>query len=78
MKIKRITDQLVIREEVELQGCHNDCTEYFNKTRDIAELERRAGFDISNNISYKDKVECARRFGYYCYKSKTPKTCMLW
>lgn len=78
MKINKITEQLKIGEEVELQGCENDCTEYFNKTRDIAELERRGGFNIDNKLTTKDRVECVRLFGYYCYRRKTPKTCMFW
>jgi len=76
MKIKKIENMLDIEEQfdVELQGCLNDCTEYFCKTSGNYLLLKKAGFRVDGNISNADRRKALELFGFYCYKEMTPKT----
>ncbi len=79
MKINKINDQLRIADEVELQGCSDDCIEYYGKNRDIIELEKRGGWKADPHKDSASAIrEAKRQFGYYCWLQKTPKTCIYW
>lgn len=74
MKIKKIENMLDIEEQfdVELQGCLNDCKEYFCKTYGNYLLLKKAGFRVDGN-SNADRRLAKELFGFYCYKEMTPK-----
>ncbi|MBR5513160.1 MAG: hypothetical protein IKV85_04140 [Ruminococcus sp.] len=79
MKIEKIENGFVNEFEGEAQSCWDDCTEYRGKTSGINSLIRRAGYkgdasrsDLNHLAEIKDV------FGYYCYREKTPKTCIYW
>jgi len=74
MKIKKIENMLDIEEQfdVELQGCLNDCKEYFCKTSGNYLVLKRAGFRVDGSKA--DRREALALFGFYCYKEMTPKT----
>lgn len=76
MKIKKIENMLDIEEQfdVELQACHNDCKEYFNKTRAGYSFLKRAGCKVDGNATVAEIREILNVFGFYCYRLLTPKT----
>lgn len=78
MKINKIKDQLEVKEEVELQSCWDDCTEYLSKTKYYYNLARSLGFKCDGTESLSVIRDCINAVGYYCVKRKTPKTNIYW
>lgn len=79
MKVKKINEKLELENsnDVVLQGCHNDCAEYFNKTYADYLFLKRNGIKV-DKYSYQANVDAATLLGKYCYKDMTPKTCAFW
>lgn len=76
MKIEKIKDKINIEEqcEVELQGCADDCKEYYLKTKGDYETLAKAGCKVDGTASPQEIREIKDTFGYYCYRLLTPKT----
>ena len=80
MKISKISKKVPceVESKVELQGCLNDCAEYKLKTASIYKLIKAAGYKADGSETTPQIKEILSVFGCYCYKAKTPKTCMFW
>ena len=78
MKINKIEDKIQLEQfnDVELQGCYTDCTEYFQKAKGDWLLLKRGGCTPDGSESVAEIREIKNAFGFYCYKKKTPKTCI--
>lgn len=80
MKISKISKKLPceVESKVELQGCYDDCTVYLQKTIKIYKSLRAAGYKADGSEDSLQRKEILSVFDYYCYKAKTPKTCIYW
>lgn len=80
MTIKKIENKVNLesKNEVELQGCYNDCTEYKQKTKATYRLITSQGFKADGKQTVSEIREILSIFGSYCYKTKTCKTCIYW
>lgn len=80
MKVKKINDKLELENQIdiELQGCHDDCTEYFNKSSGNYLFLARAGFKVDGTAKVSEIQKIYKLFGFYCYRMKTPKTTAWW
>lgn len=77
MKIEKITDAFVNEFDAQAQSCYDDCNEYRGSARANIEEQIKGGreywgFDIDE---YKD---ITANGDLYCYRDKTPKTCIYW
>ncbi|MBD5555120.1 MAG: hypothetical protein HDQ95_07215 [Roseburia sp.] len=80
MKIKKIQKKLNLQNSnnVKLQGCYDDCTEYFQNTADDYNRIHAAGYPADGKDSAAVIAEIYKIFGVYCYKTQTVKTTYLW
>ena len=78
MKINKIEDKIQLEQfnDVELQSCWDDCTEYKLKTKGDWLILKRAGWPTDGKESIAEIREIKSIFGFYCYKTKTPKSCI--
>lgn len=76
MKIEKINEQLPLEEQfdVELEGCQNDCKEYFAKGSADYEFLKRNGAKVDGTASVAEIRQIKEVFGFYCYRMLTPKT----
>lgn len=76
MKIKKIKNQINLEEQfdVELQGCSNDCKEYFAKTKETYQRLRNAGYKVDGTATIEEIEFIREQEKCYCYRLLTPKT----
>ena len=80
MKIKKIQKKLNLQNtnNVKLQGCYDDCTEYLQNTVQIYNLIHAAGYPADGSDGAAARAEIFKLFGAYCYKTQTVKKTYLW
>ncbi len=80
MEIKKIRDRIEPKGQfdVELQGCLDDCTEYFGKY--LSDWRRIAsqGYKADGSETQEQMAEIKKIFGVYCFQKKTAKDTSLW
>lgn len=76
MNIKIINNQIDLEEQfdVELQGCSNDCKEYFAKTKQDYQKLHNAGYKVDGTATVDEIRFIKEKEGFYCYRLLTPKT----
>lgn len=81
MKVNKINEKVELGNlnDVTLQGCYDDCTEYFQKTKaNYNAIVTATGLKPNGNESPAEIREIKELADYYCYKKKTAKTCIYW
>ena len=78
MKIEKINDAFVNEFDAQAQGCSDDCNEYRGSAK--ADIKWQIDNDVRSHWGF-DYDECKdlKEAGFtYCYRDKTPKTCIYW
>ena len=75
MKIKKIKDMIDIENQfdVELQGCLNDCKEYYSKTQSDYEYLASHGCKVDGTATVEEIRDIKDQYGFYCYRLLTAK-----
>lgn len=83
MKVKKLVNKIDLDDQfdVELQGCYDDCTDYYGKTSFEVNLLEGQGFNATEPSTSDTQrgLQAARDLGIsWCYRLYSSKTATYW